>query len=79
MVELPNDQWLRSPRLPEYAICLDPSNRFYGWMMVENEAHKTWSSVSRLSVIDVERVTLSPDCRSHLPQLNRLLAKLRSE
>lgn len=46
---LPNEQWLRSPKMPEYAICFDPADPFFLWKMVENEAYGTWTSVAALT------------------------------
>ena len=56
MIELPNALWLRSPKQPQYALCFDPSNSFFLWKMIENEAYNTWTSVAALSPRELARI-----------------------
>lgn len=62
-VELPNFQWMRSPLQKDYAICLDPEDRFAGWLMLEGWDNN-WVSMRMLTVEDLiklrDRPTLNP-------------------
>lgn len=79
MIPLPNENWLRSPLLPTYALCLDPSAAFFGWKMVENEAYKGWESVSKLTEAEVVAAITYPSCATHVEQLTKLLSDMQGE
>lgn len=32
---LPSDKWIRSPKKPGWALCLDPAYAHYGWKLYE--------------------------------------------
>lgn len=51
-VELPNCRWMRSPLQKDYAICLDPENKFCGWLMLEGWDNN-WVSVRKLTTDDL--------------------------
>lgn len=50
MIDLPNSKWVRSPKMPEYAVCMDPQDRFFGWKMMENPDGVHWTSVGKMSL-----------------------------
>jgi hypothetical protein len=54
-VELPNDRWMRSPKIRDYAICLDPENRHAGWLLLEGWGNN-WVPVRALSLFDLEKL-----------------------
>ncbi len=61
MIELPNDKWLRNPKMPEYAICFDQEHAFFLWKMVENEAYGTWTSVAALTPEELVKILAMKD------------------
>jgi hypothetical protein len=47
-VPLPNDGWMRSPKLKEHAICLEQGHAHFGWLMIEGwDGH--WVACRRLT------------------------------
>lgn len=75
MIELPNKNWLRSTKKPEYALCLDTDDSFFGWKMVEDNCCG-WVSVSRLTIDEVGKAINKIDCQSHIEQLKILFVQL---
>lgn len=71
MVELPNENWIRGTKQPDWAICLDPANRFYGWKMYERNGN--WVSGARLTGEDVVKAMSMPALREHWPKFQALL------
>lgn len=61
MIDLPNDKWLRSTKLLSYAICFDPDDLFFLWVMAENEAQKTWRGCYALTAEDWVRLLNKQD------------------
>ena len=51
-VPLPNDRWVRSPVMPEWAICLDNTSTFYGWKVYE--CNGQWVSGSALKASEIQ-------------------------
>lgn len=70
MIELPNSSWLRSTKMPEYALCLDPNDEFFGWKM--KEYNNRWVSIEKLSLDEIKSVMKKQGCQSHLKQLKIL-------
>lgn len=54
-VELPNCRWMRSPKQKDCAVCLDPEDRFAGWLMLEGWSNN-WVSVRKLSNEDLVKL-----------------------
>ncbi len=71
MVELPNSDWIRSPKMPNYAVCLDRNNRFFGWKMTE--CNGNWTSVGKLTPEELVKAGRSHDFAAHLEQLSELM------
>lgn len=70
-MDLPNANWLRSPKKPEYAVCLDLEDECFGWIMLETQTG--WESVRKLTLDEVEQAMLEkPDFSGHIPQLRTL-------
>lgn len=65
-VPLPNEKWIRSPKQPDYAICLDPEASHPGWLMLEGW-DDNWVSVRRFSDEDlhelISKIVLTPKQR----------------
>jgi hypothetical protein len=53
---LPSKMWVRSTKMPEWAICLDPAHSHYGWKMLENPDGVNWVSQTRLTLTEVRRM-----------------------
>ena len=51
-VALPNEKWIRSPKMPQWAICLDPDALHYGWKMYE--CNGQWVSGATLQLHEVK-------------------------
>lgn len=79
MIPLPNENWLRSPLLPTYALCLDPSAPYFGWKMVEDEVYRRWVGVSKLEEAEVIAAISYPSCSTHVEQLTKLLSDMQGE
>jgi hypothetical protein len=56
---LPNDQWLRSPKKPEFSICLDQERQFFGWVM--QSINGQWVSIRKLTHYDCQVIYHQPD------------------
>jgi len=54
-VELPNCRWIRSPTQKDYAICLDPEDKFTGWLMLEGWDNH-WVSIRKLTEVDLVKL-----------------------
>ena len=50
-VELPNSRWVRSPKKPEWSICLDMVDDFFGWLFCE--VNGKWVSKYKMTVEDI--------------------------
>ncbi len=73
MVALPNNKWIRSPKKPEYAVCLDKQNKFYGWKTIESITYDDWRGIARLTREELIKATKKPAFKDHLIELNDLL------
>lgn len=62
-VPLPNSNWVRSTKMPKWAICLDPSARHYGWKMAEYDGR--WVSGGELSLGEIEWALNEPTLAEH--------------
>lgn len=78
MLKLPNDLWLRGNKLPNYAICLDPANRFFGWQMVEHPDGQ-WMSVKALTMDETATLKGLAAAAAHIAQILELQVKLAKE
>lgn len=76
MVEIPNDNWIRSIKKPEYAVCLDPDSIFFGWKMLEDNECKEWIVSGRLDRCEIIKAMCREDFKNHLKQLTLLLENL---
>lgn len=74
-VPLPNANWIRSEKMPEYAINLDPESRFFGWKMREH-AGSQWVSVLPMRIADVCKCFKYAAFANHHDRLADLLEKL---
>jgi hypothetical protein len=75
MVELPNANWIRSEQRPDWSVCLDPENRFYGWKMFE--CNGNWASSAKLTASEVEYALICGPLRPHWPKFEQLAAHLK--
>ncbi len=81
MVDLPNDNWIRSDKQPNWSVCLDPADRFYGWKMYE--CNGNWVSGQKLTAEEcefAEECEYALNCgplREEWPKFQRLLDDLR--
>ena len=71
MIKLPNDKWVRSTKLPQWALCLDPQARHYGWKMYEGP--EGWVSGSALTLYEIRNGLTKEDLRAFWPDLQALL------
>ena len=72
MLDLPNDRWIRSAKMPEYAINLDPDSLFFGWKMVEGECYKKWVSVAQLKTNEIAEMKIMPEFSQLIDNLEKL-------
>lgn len=70
MIDLPNTNWVRSTKMPSYAVCLDPQSDFFGYKMVESGDR--WVVVSALKPKEVSFALHSVDFENHQQQLRQL-------
>ncbi len=68
---LPNSNWVRSPLLPIYALCLEAENYYFGWIMVEDEDDR-WDSVRKLTIEEIDESLEKDDLAGHISQLKTL-------
>ena len=73
MVELPNKDWIRSTKRPEYSICLDVDSSFFGWKLFENSFFKNWEPVKSLTQDEIIVMKEMPSFNQHINHLNKLL------
>lgn len=78
MIELPNELWIRSTKMPEWAICLDPDDRFFGWKMFEHPDGR-WVSGGALSREEVIRAKEKPELVGFIDELDKLLVRIEGE
>lgn len=71
MLELPNENWIRAHKQPNWSLCLDPANRFYGWKMYEGGGN--WVSGARITDEEVEKAISMPSLLEHRPKFQALL------
>lgn len=71
---LPNEHWVRGTRRPDWSICLDPANPFYGWKMYACNGH--WVSGTRLTMAEAMRMANITDLLDHWPALDALIRHL---
>lgn len=74
MIELPNDQWVRSTKQPNWALCLEPANRFYGWKMYE--CNGRWVSGAKLTRDEVDTALTLAELHEHKQKLAALRSTL---
>lgn len=71
-IDLPNDQWIRSHKMSEWALCMDPQNRFYGWKC--KAVNGQWVSQEALTDADIENALGKVSLREHWPKFEALRA-----
>jgi len=76
MVDLPNENWIRSEQQSEWAVCLDQTARFYGWKMYE--CNGDWVSGQKLTVEEAEYALSCGPLRQHWPKFQSFLDHLKS-
>lgn len=76
MIDLPNDNWVRSPKQPNWALCLDPAAKCFGWKMYENVAYQQWATGTPLTPAEVDKALLNNTLQKHWPQLKQLRDRL---
>jgi hypothetical protein len=74
-VPLPNDKWLRSEKLSNWAVCLDPEDRFFGWKMYENADGEHWVSGAALTDDEARRLQSYPAATPHRERITELLTR----
>lgn len=72
MSELPNENWIRSPKIQEYAICLDKTTASFGWKMKEHP-DGGWITVSEMTLEDIAFCIRNPSFDNHKTQLSELM------
>jgi len=74
---LPNMNWVRSPVMPDWALCLYPEADFFGWKMYE--LNGKWISGGKLTLNEVQTclVRTPADLIPHLDQLADLESQLK--
>lgn len=75
MIDLPNDNWIRSEMRPEWSVCLDPANSFCGWKMYE--CNGKWVSGQKLTEDECEYALNCGPLREHWPKFQALIDRLR--
>jgi hypothetical protein len=76
VIELPNENWVRGQKQPDWSLCLDPANTFYGWKMYE--CNGNWVSGNRLTGEEVVKAMSMPSLREHWPKFQALLEYRRT-
>lgn len=76
MIDLPNDQWVRSHTKHDWALCLNPRDAFYGWKMYE--CNGNWVSGARLTIDEVQTALGKVSLREHWPKFETLLVHVTS-
>lgn len=83
MIPLPNVKWVRSTKMPAFAICMDPDSPFFCCIMTENASRDDWAKVSALGAEDmvefIEAVDpalepFKPLVRARLDEMHRATA-----
>ena len=77
-VPLPNKNWVRSVKRPNWSICFDPNDNCFGWKMQESEDKTHWVEGGPLSLPEIEIALTMPslaDFTSHLRLLRKRLEK----
>lgn len=72
-VPLPNSDWARSEKKPEWALCLDPADDYFGWKFYE--CNGRWVSGGELSQTEVEQALKMPALKSFAKNLQTLLER----
>lgn len=71
-IDLPNDQWIRSHTMMDWALCMDPQDRFYGWKC--RAINGRWVSQGELTAEDIENAIGKVSLREHWPKFEALKA-----
>lgn len=71
MIDLPTENWVRSPKMPDWALCLDPAWVHYGWKMYE--CNGNWVSGHRLTNEEIEQALTMESLEEHWPKFRLLL------
>jgi hypothetical protein len=72
VIDLPNENWIRATKRPDWALCLDSNNSFYGWKMYEMNGY--WVSGARLTAEEIVKAMGMPALAAHWSKLQALLA-----
>lgn len=74
---LPNEKWIRSPLRADWAVCLDPEARHFGWKMFE--CNGAWVSGAEIGLKEARWVLKQQHLSALWPLMQPLIDKLQQE
>lgn len=74
---LPSPFWLRADTMPDWALCFDDTNRFYGWVM--QSVNNRWVSARKLTPEDLAFLKEEASAEPFLLAILQLEEKLKEK